>query len=322
LPYDLPDCVNRFLAHFRPGLAVILETEVWPNLFLACQHKGIPLVMANACLSDSSFRAYGRMQSFFAAIFSRLAWIGAQTEEDAQRFLALGAGSGEVDVTGNLKFDQTFPEELRVRAQQERARCFGQRRVWIAASTHPGEDEAIVPMFQRLRQEFPDLLLVLAPRHPERWDAVQQYCLDQGLRVCRRSESVPVADAEVFLLDSLGELRWFYGTADLAFVGGSLVDIGGHNLLEPARIGMPVLFGPHVRDIQTTAQGLRWAGGAVQVADVEELETQVTALLRDTEAAAHMAAMARKFADSGRGALKKTVDQLVCILETENAHLC
>lgn len=313
LPYDLPDALNRFFDAFRPVLAVVMETEIWPNLFIACGRRGIPLCIANARLSERSARGYTRIAGFTRAVLAPVSLIAAQTEADAARYLALGASETQVRVVGNVKFDLELPEDLPMRAQRIRERCAG-RPVWIAASTHEGEETQVLQACARVREVYPDSLLVLAPRHPQRFEAVAQLCRAAGFATARRSEDGDPAEADIFLLDAMGELKTYFFAGDIAFVGGSLVPTGGHNVLEPAAASLPVLFGPHMFNFEEASRKLLDAGGAWRVADAAELAERVRTLLADAESRKAMGERGRAFVAAGRGALDRLTDALAGLL--------
>lgn len=302
-PYDLPGAVARFLRQTRPRLAIIMETELWPNLLRQCAVAGIPTLIANARLSERSARGYARIRWLTASMLPDITLIAAQAEADAERFRALGAP--RVEVTGNLKYDLTLPDDLLERGRQFRQDLLGTHRaVWIAASTHAGEDEQVLDAFARLRARWPELLLLLVPRHPERFDGVAALCQQRGFRVVRRSEQrICTPEAAVFLGDSMGELLLFYATADLAFVCGSLVPTGGHNVLEPALLGLPVLFGPHMFNFTEAGERLLEAKAAWQVADAAELAGQVDRLLSDPALREDAGQRGRAVVERHRGAL-------------------
>ena len=302
-PYDLPGAVRRFLRQTRPRLAVIMETELWPNLLRQCAVAGIPTMIANARLSERSARGYARIRRLTASMLRDVTLISAQAEADADRFRALGAP--RVAVTGNLKYDLSLPDDLPERGWQLRRELLGEeRRVWIAASTHAGEDEPILAALALLRPRWPELLLLLVPRHPERFDGVAALCRQQGCKLVRRSEQRACApDTAVFLGDTMGELLLFYAAADLAFVGGSLVDTGGHNVLEPALLGLPVLFGPHMFNFTEASQRLLEAEAAWQVTDAAALATTVDRLLADPELRRTVGQRGRAVVERHRGAL-------------------
>lgn len=308
MPYDLPDAVGRFLDGYRPRLAVFMETEIWPNLFAACAVRGIPLAVVNARLSERSCRGYRRLPAVMAQTMAAVNAVAAQTAEDAARFASLGVPADRLHVLGNLKFDREPPPGLAGQGQSLRRQLLGNRPVWIAASTHEGEEEQVLAAHDALLAQWPDLLLVLAPRHPERCGKVAGLLAERGYGYVSRSQSKPCGiDSQVFLLDTLGELNLFYAAADVAFVGGSLAPTGGHNVLEPATLGLPVLFGPHMFNFKDIAGRLLQARGAVQVEDSTQLAEQVGRLLRDEPARAGVGDAGRAFVAKNRGALTRHV---------------
>lgn len=310
LPYDLPGAVSRFLAHFRPRLALVMETELWPNLLFACRDRGIPAWVVNARLSARSLRGYRVLRPLVARALRGMRGVLAQSRQDAARFVLLGADPDTTLVTGNLKYDVEPPaEDAALRA--EFTRSAGARPAWIAASTHEGEEAGVVAIHRALRGRWPDLLLLWAPRHPERFRAVAQHCVESGWRVAtRRFTRMPDPDDAVFVIDTLGELVSFYRCADVAFVGGSLQDIGGHNLLEPASAGTPVVTGPHLHNFTDIAVRMRHAGALRVGEDAGEVEREIAALLAEPDARATMAAAARGLIEEGRGALSRTLGLL------------
>lgn len=313
-PYDLPGAVRRFLQQSRPRLAVIMETELWPNLLRQCAIAGVPVLIANARLSERSARGYARIRRLTASMLRDITLIAAQAEADAGRFRALGAP--RVEVAGNLKYDLTLPDDLPERGRQLRRELLGDGRpVWIAASTHAGEDEPILDAFARLRTRRPELLLFLVPRHPERFDGVAELCRQRGFRLVRRSEERPCPpDTAVFLGDSMGELLLFYAAADLAFVGGSLVPTGGHNVLEPALLGLPVLFGPHMFNFTEAGERLLETEAAWRVADAATLAATLDRLLADPALRQQAGQRGRAVVERHRGALKALLDSIATLL--------
>ena len=313
-PYDLPGAVARFLRQTRPRLAVIMETELWPNLLRQCAVAGIPTLIANARLSERSARGYARIRGLTAPMLRDITLIAAQAEADAERFRALGAH--HVQVTGNLKYDLALPNDLPEQGRRLRRERLGENRpVWIAASTHAGEDEQVLEAFATLRAHWPELLLLLVPRHPERFDSVAALCQQRGLSVIRRSEQRPCAsDTAVFLGDSMGELLLFYAAADLVFVGGSLVPTGGHNVLEPALLGLPVLFGPHMFNFTEAGERLLEADAAWRVADAAELAAQVDRLLTDSALRQNAGQRGQAVVERHRGALAALLDCIRMLL--------
>ncbi|WP_140909246.1 lipid IV(A) 3-deoxy-D-manno-octulosonic acid transferase [Cognatiluteimonas lumbrici] len=310
LPYDLPGAVARFLHHFRPRLALVMETELWPNLLFACRDAGIPAWVVNGRLSARSLRGYRVLRPLVARALRGLRGVLAQSRADAARFVLLGADPDTTLVTGNLKYDVEQPPED-APLQREFVRSTGVRPAWIAASTHEGEEAAVIAIHRALRGRWPDLLLLWAPRHPERFRAVAQQCVEAGWRVAtRKLTRLPDPEDGVFVIDTLGELPSFYRCAQVAFVGGSLQDIGGHNLLEPASAGTPVVTGPHLHNFSDIAGRMRHAGALRVGNDVAEVERELATLLAGPEARAAMAAAARALIQEGRGALSRTLDLL------------
>ncbi len=278
LPYDLPWTAARFLRQLRPRLAVIMETELWPNFIAACERRAIPVVLANARLSERSARGYARFARLTAPMLARLQLIAVQSAAEAQRFLQLGARPEAVQVTGSIKFDLQVDAQLLARATACRA-DWGARPVWIAASTHAGEDEIALAAHRQLLARWPQALLILVPRHPERFNSVYELCQRQGFATCRRSAGAqPQATDALLLGDTMGELLLLYALADVALVGGSLVANGGHNLLEPAALGKPVLSGPHLFNFLEISSQLREAGALREVQDADSLAREVAQL--------------------------------------------
>ncbi len=303
-PYDLPDAVGRFFDRVRPQLAIVMETELWPNLFHACRRRGIPLLLVNARLSERSMRGYRKLQGLVAGTLACVTRIAAQGEADAQRFKALGAQDDQLVVAGNLKFEQRVRPGLRELAEVLRRDWGSTRPVWIAASTHEGEEELVLDAFRHLLEKIPDCLLVLVPRHPERFQSVLQLCRQRGLETVLRSEQIPcAASTRVFLGDSMGELPLFYAAADVAFVGGSLVKHGGHNLLEPAAVGVPMLAGPHVFNFTDISRLLIEAGACEPVQDLAGLELAAERWLLDPDLRRAAGERARQVVEKNRGAL-------------------
>jgi 3-deoxy-D-manno-octulosonic-acid transferase len=316
LPYDLPWAAARFLDRARPRLAVVMETELWPNHIHQCAKRGIPVALANARLSERSARGYARFGKLTAPMLAELSLIAVQTQAEAQRFLELGARPGCVQVTGSIKFDLKIDAELLQRADALRQQWQATTRpVWIAASTHAGEDEIILAAHRQLLGNHPDALLILVPRHPERFNSVNELCLGQGLTTRRRStgEAVRAGD-QVLLGDTMGELLFLYALADIAFVGGSLVANGGHNLLEPAALGKPVLSGPHLFNFLEIAAQLREAGALSEVENAEQLADRVAALLGEPGEMQCMSEAGLSVLKANQGALERLLEGLQRLL--------
>jgi len=307
LPYDLPGAVARFLRHFRPQLGLVMETELWPNLLFGCAEHGVPAYIVNARLSHRSLKGYQVLRALLGRALRTLRGVLVQTAADGRRFVQLGARRDDVHVIGNLKYDIAVGEGGATFAAAFRARA-GERPVWIAASTHPDEEEAVIALHRRLRARWPDLLLLWAPRHPERFKPVERKAVEAGWRVAtRRLTHWPDRDDAVFVIDTLGELALFYGCAQVAFVGGSLQAIGGHNLLEPAAAGTPVVTGPHLHNFADIARQMQAAGALRIGADEQAVGDALEALLADASARDAMTAAARALVEQGRGALARTL---------------
>ncbi len=316
LPYDLPWAAARFLDRVRPRLSVIMETELWPNHIHQCARRRIPVVLANARLSERSARGYARFHKLTAPMLAELSWIAVQTEAEAERFRKLGARPECVGVTGSIKFDLRIDPALPARAAGLREQWGASARpVWIAASTHAGEDEIILAAHKSLLAQRPDALLILVPRHPERFGPVFELCRREGLATVRRSSAAPVTAADSVLLgDTMGELLFLYALADIAFVGGSLVPNGGHNLLEPAALGKPVLSGPHLFNFLEIAAQLRDAGALDEVADAGELAAQVGGLWAEPKRAAAMHEAGLGVLRANQGALERLLGGIARLL--------
>jgi 3-deoxy-D-manno-octulosonic-acid transferase len=315
LPYDLPGSVRRFLDGVQPRVAIILETEIWPTLYDALGRRGIPLVIASARLSTRSVDRYRRMASLFRETLSHGIVIGAQTAADAERFRAIGAAEGRVQVTGNVKFDLEIPPATIAEGQGFRARWAAARPTWIAGSTHEGEEEAALAAHALVRERHPHALLILVPRHPQRFEAVRALLRRRGVAFTQRSAGAgPAAGDAVFLVDTLGELQLFYAAADVAFVGGSLVPVGGHNLLEPAVLGLPMLSGPHTQNAQDVAELLQRSGALRIVRSREDLAQRVGDWFDDLQAARADGARGLHAVAQSRGAVDRLVAMIAPLL--------
>lgn len=310
LPYDLPGAVGRFLRHFQPEVALIMETELWPNLLFGCRDHGVPVNIVNARLSARSLRGYRVLAPLVSRALATVRRVCAQSRDDALRFIKLGARVESVVETGNLKFDVSPREDAESFAAIFRQHA-GRRMIWIAASTHPDEELAIINTHQRLRRRWPDLLLVWAPRHPERFAPVIDMVRSHGNRVSsRQRQGWPDKDDAVFVIDTLGELPLFFAAADVAFVGGSLQPIGGHNLLEPASAAVPMVTGPHLFNFAEISASLRKIGALRIAEDVDALEPALALWLQDAKARTTAGEAARALVAAGRGALSRTLAAL------------
>jgi 3-deoxy-D-manno-octulosonic-acid transferase len=306
LPYDTPGAMRRFLHRINPRVAVIMETELWPNLYRECARRGVPLLLANARLTLKSVSRYRRFAGLFRDVFSDNVLVAAQSSADAARFEEIGAR--HIRVAGNVKFDLSADSGAAAQRQRWRTQ-FGGRPIWIAGSTHAGEDEAVLDAHRQLLKAAPSALLILAPRHKERFETVAKLLQTRGFQFARRSTGEAVADGHaVLLVDTLGELASLYPAADVAFVGGSLVPIGGHNLLEPAALGIPVLTGPYTSNSRDVAAQLLACGAALQVSDAAQLAKELKRLLADPSARASMGSAGQQLVAANRGSVQRLVE--------------
>lgn len=320
LPYDLPGAVRNFLDHFQPRLALMMETEIWPNLFEELKARGVPLVIANARLSERSLRGYRPIARLVRGALSGVDVIAAQSDADALRYRKLGAPESVIHVTGNIKYDLPLPEGVADQGGRWRD-AWGDRPVWIAASTHPDEEDIVRQAHRLLQAQFPRALLLWAPRHPERFAAVAGDGTRAGFRVAsRRIEGLPRADTDIFVIDTLGELMSFFAASDIAFVGGSLQEIGGHNVLEPAALGIPALVGPHTFNFQEITDLLIRAGAVQRVADAASLAKKLGEQFRHPAERIRRGDAGRSRIAVERGALTRTLELLEPSLRSAQAQ--
>lgn len=314
-PYDTPGAVRRFVGRVRPRALVIMETELWPNMIALSRQREVPIFLINARLSSRSARGYERVASLVRPLLCSISWIAAQAEEDAGRFLRIGATPESVSVTGSIKFDVEVSDEVRAESSGLRAALGADRPVWIAASTHDGEDRQILEAHQQILEHFPNALLMIVPRHPERFDDVARLIDAMGLSLVRRSQSGSdgggKVGSEVYLGDTMGELLMLYGASDVAFVGGSLIERGGHNPLEPAAWGIPVVSGPHIFNFETIYDRLDSGQGLFITDSAESLAQCVVHLFSDRASAQKAGHNALAVVNANRGALEKVVDGIV-----------
>ncbi len=313
VPYDLRPAVNRFLARKHPAIAIIMETEIWPNLFFCCARRAIPIVIANARLSSVSARGYKKFYGLVQETLSKVNRIGAQSRLDVANLLAIGAPADRTLFTGSIKFEFVLSASLTEAADSLRHLWGNNRMVWLAASTHEGEDEIILKSFRQLKEQFPDLLLVLVPRHPERFASVHRLCRKSGFNnVELRSENQGSisADTDILLGDTMGELQLFYAAATVAFVGGSLVNTGGHNILEPAAVGTPAVFGPYMFNFLEISEMALASGAARQVGSKEELTEVIAYFLAQPNQRHEAGEAGKRLVRENRGALENTMDMI------------
>ena len=310
VPYDLPGSVKRFLKRLQPCALVIMETELWPNIIHYSHHQGVPVIIANARLSEKSLRGYQRIAPLSRAMLAQLSIVAAQSQADAERFKTLGLSNQQLEVTGSIKFDISLDETLKKQARQLKEQWhIGGGPLWIAASTHAGEDELILAAFSKARQQITHLRLVLVPRHPERFESVYQLCLASGFTLARRSSAEPVsAQTAIIMGDTMGEMLLMFGAADFSFIGGSLVNNGGHNMLESVAWGAPVLSGPSLFNFAEISQLLQNAGAMKVVTNSDELAAAVQVWATDTQARDTASRAGQGVVDENRGALQRLLN--------------
>jgi len=309
-PYDTPGSIRRFLNRANPRILVIMETEIWPNMIRQSRSRRVPVFLINARLSERSARGYERVKSLVAPIMRSISWVAAQAEKDAERFRRIGVAASKVSVTGSVKFDVDIPEAVRKISFQLRA-SLSDRPVWIAGSTHEGEEAQILAAHRQILEAHPSALLIIVPRHPERFESVADTIIQQGFSLARRSRGDGLVGAEVYLGDTMGELMMLYGASDAAFVGGSLIKRGGHNPLEPAGWGIPVISGPNVFNFETIYQRLVDDRGVVIVSGADELFQHLSTLFDDVDERRASGQRALSVVNKNRGALDRVVDGII-----------
>lgn len=311
LPYDLPSAVDRFLKRVGPRLALVMETELWPNLFEACGRQGVPIILVNARMSERSVVGYRRVAELTRATLSKVRAVAAQSRLDADRFISLGVEPSKVTVAGSIKFDTRLPKGLTEKAASLRRFLGIDRPVWIAASTHNNEETMILDAFEHVLAVHPSCLLIIAPRHRERFARVATLCKKRGFNTVRASDDKDYdPHTQVFIVDALGDLPMYYAVSDIAFVGGSLVPRGGHNMLEPASLGVPVVMGPHLSNFEEISGWLLGVGAAWVVNDVGELASKVLSLLADSSLRQRTGEMGRRVVDEHRGSVERIMTLL------------
>lgn len=307
IPYDLPGSVVRFLQRINPQVAVIMETELWPNLFAACKKRNIPIVLLNARLSQKSYSGYNAIRSLTCEMLKCIQKLAAQSRADADRFLALGMQPEKINVTGNLKFDLEIPADLHSKSILLREQLGPNRLIWIAASTHPTEEEIVLKAHKEILIKNPEALLILVPRHPDRFNTVATLCNNLGFKTVRRSlGSALTPDTSVYLGDTMGELLLMYSASDVTFVAGSFVSVGGHNMLEPAALKKPILTGPQLFNFAEISQMLIQEKGMIVVTP-ETLAEQVLKLFINQHGRQVMGDSAFRVVEQNRGSLQKQV---------------
>ncbi|MEX2257635.1 MAG: lipid IV(A) 3-deoxy-D-manno-octulosonic acid transferase [Woeseia sp.] len=306
IPFETPSAVARFFYSVKPAFALIMETEIWPNLYHACGKRRIPLILVSARISPRSVGKYRRLLPLFRETLSHGILIAAQSQADADRFMSLGAAPERTWVTGNIKFDIALPDNLAEHGRELRNTLWPGRPVWIAASTHEGEESQVLDAHSRILEARPDALLVLVPRHPERFSAVASLLSRRDIHfVTRTSKKSCAASDSVFLADTMGELPLFYAASDVAFVGGTLVPVGGHNLLEPAALGLPVITGTHLFNTEDIANMFATIGASITVDSSDALAAAISRLFGNPDEAEAIGDKGRDIVLNNRGSLKK-----------------
>ena len=313
IPYDTPGSVRRFLDSVQPSMAIFMETELWPNIYQQLAIRNVPLFLVNARCSKHSFSGYRRVLPLVKQTLSCVTRIGAQTQKDADRYLALGAQPGRVSVTGNMKFDDELPDDYREQVQKLRVFLGVQRKIWVAASTHPGEELVALQSHRRILQHTNDALLVLVPRHPERSMELVRLCDEAGFRstLSEDMNAAQVIHRQVLIVNELGTLASYYGVADVAFIGGSLVDRGGHNPIEAALAGAPIICGESVENFDEIYAQLKQAEAVEQIQNEFQLAEAVLKFMGDRSCAEAAIEASRAVVKSNRGAVKKTMQLLI-----------
>jgi 3-deoxy-D-manno-octulosonic-acid transferase len=314
LPYDLPGAMRRFQNAMHPRLGIIMETEWWPNLLHISQERQIPICLLNARLSEQSARGYRYIAAFTQTMLSQMHSIAAQSQADAERLIALGAHPEKVTVTGNIKFDILPPADLAQQSQALRSELGENRLIWIAASTHEGEEAIILKAHQLICQKAPDTLLILVPRHPNRFAAVAKLCAADFITIKRSQQTTVTKETQVYLADTMGELFLLYSVSDMAFVAGSFMPIGGHNTLEPALLAKPIITGPHLHNFTEISALLISAKAQVIVKEAADLSIAILDLMAHPEKRSQMGESAKQVVRENQGALTKQLGIIEKIL--------
>ena len=311
LPYDLPDAINRFIITFKPVVAVIMETEIWPNLYVACGQNSMPLYVINARLSEKSARGYQKIPTLVNSALAQVNGVFTQSHEDAQRFITIGAKKAIVTSVGNIKFDVEVPEAIILEGAYLKRTLFANRFVWIIASTHKDEEAIFLALYKQIKLKIPELLLLIVPRHPERFSDVQQLCSQQQLDVVLRTSAEPMLEStDVYLADTMGELKLLYAAADVAFVGGSMVSVGGHNILEALVVGVPVMFGPYMGNFKEISRRVLEQQAAMQCAVPDEVIETLLRLYQQKDLRLALVERGKQFIQQNQGAINRLYEQL------------
>lgn len=307
-PYDLPDMVHRFLHRTKPKMLILIDTELWPNIIYQCHKRNISILLVNGRLSLRSAKGYGKIAGLTKGMLDRVTHVTTQSESQARRFECLGLSQEKLSVTGSIKFDLILPEDLSEREAVLLEKIGPDRLVFIAASTHEGEEEILLDAYEKICRSFPQTLLIIVPRHPDRFDQVTKLCLNRNIKVVRHSEGVGCnQDDNILIVDTMGELLYFYAVSNIVFVGGSLVPAGGHNMMEAAAFGLPIIMGPHRFNVADIAENFVAAGALESVSDSESLVDAWARLSSDKSLREEMGESALKVMRENRGALDKVV---------------
>ncbi len=306
IPYDVPCGVRRFISAMKPSIAIFMETEIWPNIIHACKQAKIPVVLANARMSKRSAKGYDKLGSFMHDVMSQIDLVAAQSQSDGARLIGLGARTEVMHVTGSVKFDMHLPASIKEQGEVLRRDWGVDRSIWIAASTRQGEDEQILDAFAKVCHDRPESLLVLVPRHPERFDSVATLCEKRGFNVQRRSKHRPCSsDIDIYIGDTMGDLTLMYAAADVAFVGGSLVSTGGQNPIEAAALGLPVIMGSSLYNFSEVTRMLRESEALEMVDDSEQLSATVLDYFNDSSLRTQRGENAYAVVQRNRGAMER-----------------
>lgn len=308
LPYDLPWFWRPFLKTLNPGMLVVMETELWPNLMAACENKQIPVLLANARMSGKSARGYQKFSALTEPMLQRLSMVAVQNAVDGERFTSLGLASNKMEVTGSVKFDVTLPDNIDEQGEALRQQWGSERQVLALASSHADEDERLLDCYRELQLIRPELLLLLIPRHPERFDAVVNAAKSRGLNVQRRSQGCATTQTEVYVADSMGEMLQLLASADLVLMGGSLIEHGGHNPIEPAALGKATLIGPNYMNFAAIVETLEHAGALNVLNSAGSLVSQLSPYLKDDSLRREMGQAGEKTVSENRGAVQRLVE--------------
>ena len=318
IPFETNFAIKKFFDSINPSVALIMETELWPNLYKECGTRGIPLILVSARISEKSLINYKRFLPLFRDTLSHGILIAAQSQIDADRFLALGASKDRTWIMGNIKFDFKLPEEILTKAKIHRSKIFPRRQIWIAASTHDHEEEIILEAHKKISEKIENTLLILVPRHPERFAKITQILKEDKWKYSKKSDDQDITEScQVLLIDTIGELLFFYACSDVAFVGGSLLPVGGHNLLEPAAIGLPIITGAHTFNQKEMTDRLAQANALRIVYNANSLSSDVIFFLTNAEESKNAGQRGKLIVESNKGAIKSLMKRLNIIIGEE-----